>query len=399
MSRFLAKVAFCAILIAACLGSRDLRAQQMVVINPWFKVTSDTVTNWQITELSANHVKIEPKFTSAAKRRRVAVIYPRLSSAYDIAISTMLETFQQVEQNVELEVRNFRNENTLAAEVLKTSIDAAPDLIVAMGSEAVDYIFDNYKNGKIPVVTVCAKDPVSLGQMANYESGSGNNFAFTSLNMPVEVQLAYLLDVKPNLRNISILVDSRNTSAIETQERPIAEAARRRGINIVNGLVSDPNEAKRELEVLLPKAVLEMRRTDPELRNSVFIVTGSTAVFREIQTIARLSSRAPVISLIPEVVQEGSDSAALSIGISFESNARLAASYALQVLESPARVSQLRVGIVSPPDISINFSVTRKIGLRVPFSLLEAAGFVYDGDGVLVRSRGQLVKKRPGKGS
>jgi putative ABC transport system substrate-binding protein len=370
----------------------------MLTVNPWFKVTSDTAANWQITEVAANQVNIEPKFKSAAKRRRVAVIYPRLSSAYDIAISTMLETFQQVEQNVEFEVRNFRNESALAAEMLKASIDSSPDLIVAMGSEAVDYVFDNYKNGKIPVVTVCAKDPVSLGQMANYEAGSGNNFAFTSLNMPVEVQLAYLLDVKPNLRNISILVDSRNTSAIETQERPIAEAARRRGINIIDGLVSDPNAAKKELEVLLPKAVQEMRRTDPELRNSVFIVTGSTAVFREIQTISKLASRAPVISLIPEVVQEGADSAALSIGISFESNARLAASYALQVLENPARVSQLRVGIVSPPDISINFSVTRKIGLRVPFSLLEAASFVYDGEGVLVRSRGQLVKKRPGKG-
>ena len=31
--------------------------------------------------------------------------------------------------------------------------------------------------GKLPVVTVCAKDPVQLGQMKDYDSGSGNNFA------------------------------------------------------------------------------------------------------------------------------------------------------------------------------------------------------------------------------
>lgn len=385
-----------AILLFAAAGffSSAVSAQQMTPINNWFRVTPETLLLWQVTEIEANHLKIEMKTTSTAKRRRIAVIYPRLSSAYDIAISTILETFQQAEQNIELEVRNFRNDDKLAAAVLKASLDSKPDLILAMGSEAVDYVFDNYKGGTVPVVTVCAKDPVSLGQMANYETGSATNYAFTSLNMPVEVQLAYLLDVKPNLKNISILVDSRNTSAIETQERPIAEAARRKGVTIIDGLVSDPTKAKDELKVLLPKAVREMRRTDPELRNSVFIVTGSTAVFREIETIAGLAGNAPVISLIPEVVQEGDASAALSIGISFESNARLAASYALQVLESPSRVGQLKVGIVSPPDISINFRITRKIGLRVPFSLLEAASFVYDGDGQMVRARGQLVRKR-----
>ena len=393
MKRLFAILVFC----AAGLFATGASAQQMTPITNWFRVTPDTLLLWQITEVEANHLKIELKANSTAKRRRIAVIYPRLSSAYDIAISTILETFQQADQNIELDVRNFRNDDTLAAAVLKASLEAKPDLILAMGSEAVDYVFDNYKAGTIPVVTVCAKDPVSLGQMPNYEVGSGTNYAFTSLNMPVEVQLAYLLDVKPNLKNISILVDSRNTSAIETQERPIAEAARRKGLTIIDGLVTDPTKAKEELRALMPRAVREMRRTDPELRNSVFIVTGSTAVFREIETIASLAGRAPVISLIPEVVQEGEASAALSIGISFESNARLAASYALQVLETPSRVGQLKVGIVSPPDISINFLITRKIGLRVPFTLLEAASFVYDGDGQMVRARGQLVRRRSDK--
>jgi putative tryptophan/tyrosine transport system substrate-binding protein len=369
-------------------------AQQMVPITDWFRVSSDAGQFWMIREVAPDHIRIEPKNATPMKRKAVGVVYPRLSSAYDIAISTILETFQQSDQNVEIDVRNFRNNNELAAKVLTATVAAKPDLILAMGSEAVDYIFDNYKSGTIPVVTVCAKDPVSLGQMANYEYGSSTNFAFTSLNMPVEVQMAYLLDLKPSLRNISILVDSKNISAIETQERPIAMAARRRGLTVIDGTVSDPLKAAAELESLIPQITREMKRTDPELKNSVFIVSGSTAVFREIATVARLAGNVTVLSLIPEVVQPGLDSAALSIGISFESNARLAASYAMQVLENPARVGQLRVGIVSPPDISINFAVTRAIGLRVPFSLLEAASFVYDNDGVLVRSRGQIVRKR-----
>ena len=382
------------LLIAALLVvSSAAHAQQMVSVTDWFRLSTEQDEGWATNVVNPDMIQITPKAAPAGQtRKRIAVIYPRASSAYDIAISTILETFIQRDVTVDMDVRVFRNNLQRGAVVLKETLDSKPDLILAMGSEAVDFIYDNYKGGRIPVVTVCAKDPVSLGQMPDYERGSGTNYAFTSLNMPVEVQMAYLLDLKPNLKNISILVDSRNTSAIETQERPIAEAARRRGFNVIDGLVRDPAAAREELNQLIPAALREMRRSDPELRNSVFIITGSTAVFREIETISQLAKRVPVLSLVPEVVRPGDDSAALSIGISFESNARLAASYILQALENPARVGQLRVGIVSPPDISINFRRTRAIGLKVPFALLEAASFVYDHDGKAVRVRGQLVR-------
>jgi len=380
------------LIVVMLVGSFSANAQQMVSVTDWFRLSTEQNDGWIISTVNPDMVTIAPKATGGPARKRIAVIYPRASSAYDIAISTILETFLQRDVVVDMDIRVFRNNMARGAAVLKETLDSKPDLILAMGSEAVDFVYDNYKQGKIPVVTVCAKDPVSLGQMPDYERGSGTNFAFTSLNMPVEVQMAYLLDLKPSLKNISILVDSRNTSAIETQERPIAEAARRRGFNVIDGLVRDPAAAREELNQLIPAALREMRRTDPELRNSVFIITGSTAVFREIETISLLAKRVPVLSLVPEVVQAGDESAALSIGISFESNARLAASYILQTLENPARAGQLRVGIVSPPDISINFRRTRAIGLKVPFALLEAASFVYDHDGKAVRARGQLIR-------
>ena len=44
-----------------------------------------------------------------------------------------------------------------------------------------------------------------------------------------------------------------------------------------------------------------------------------------------------------------------------------------------------KVGIVSPPDIAINFRKVREIGLAVPFSFFENAAYVYDYDGRMVR--------------
>ena len=150
-----------------------------------------------------------------------------------------------------------------------------------------------------------------------------------------------------------------------------------------------PETAKTELAELVKSAVTTMRKSDPTLNNSLFWITGSTVVFNEIATINQHSDRVPVLSVVPEVVQAGDDSALLSIGISFESNAHLAAIYGAGILDGTKRPGDLPVGIVSPPDITINFRKAREIGLSIPFNFLERASVVFDYDGQVVRKNGE----------
>jgi len=93
----------------------------------------------------------------------------------------------------------------------------------------------------------------------------------------------------------------------------------------------------------------------------------------------------PVVSVVPEIVTKGDDTAVLAIGVSFESNAQLATVYATRILNG-VKPSTLKVGIVSPPDIAISFRKARQIGMRVPFDFFEIAGFVYDYEGRAVRT-------------
>ena len=351
----------------------------------WFKFTADVSTEWDVKgDPDPNQLLISSK-EKRGPVRKVLVLYPRASSAYDIAITQILQVFSAKEINAELNIINFELNDSRGKDVLHKAESDKVDLIFAMGSESAAWLYQNYKGGVLPVVTVCSKDPVLLGQMSDYEKGSGSNFAFTSLNVPIEVQMAYVAELRPTLKNIAILVDSKNISAVQTQADPIANYATKKGVQVIWGSVQNPAKARDELEKIVADAVKKMQVSDPNLNDSLFWVTGSTSVFAEMRTINKHSGRVPVVSAVPEIVKEGPDTAVLGVGVSFESNGRLAGIYGSQILAG-AKPGMLKVGLVSPPDMAVSFLKAREIGFRVPFSIFEIASFVYDYDGKPARS-------------
>jgi len=363
-------------------------AAQERLESKWFRYGGGIDGAWEFVGDRADPMKILIRRKGGELRgaaKRVFVLYPRPSSAYDTAITKILHVFESKEMNAEFTVVNFEMDDKKGAAALQFAERNKSDLIFAMGSESTAWLYDNYQGGAIPVVSVCSKDPVQLGQMQDYVSGSKSNFAFTSLNVPVDVQMAYVRELNPDLKNLAVLVDSKNVSAVQTQAEPIANYARQRGIQVIWGAVQNPAKAREELAQMVRDAVQTMRKSDPDLSKSLFWVTGSTSVFLEIRTINENSDRVPVISVVPEIVRSGVDTAVIGIGISFESNAHLAAIYGFDILNGK-KAGDLKVGVVSPPDIAISFMKAREIGLRVPFTFFESASFVYDYDGRPVRT-------------
>jgi len=364
----------------------------------WFKLSADVLANWQVVAAPGdpNRLKLVESRPVDGPIRQVMVLYPRASTAYDVAMGTVLNLFQE-ERGIDghFTVVNFDRDDARGREAVRRAEAEGIELILSMGSESTAWLYDHYRGGRLPVVTLCSKDPVELKQIRDYDSGSGHNIAFTSLNMKVEAQFAYLLELKPSLRYVSVLVDSQNKSAVRTQSQPLIRLARERGIGAMEIAVSDPANAANELARLVPDAVAQMRNGDPDLKQSIFWITGSTSVFKEIETINRGADRVPVLSAVPDVVRAEGAGAVMSIGDGFESNAHLAALYAFDVLTGRARVGELRVGVVSPPDIAIDFRRAREIGFKVPFGFFERAGTVYDPLGRLTRQAGKRVAQAP----
>jgi len=365
-----------------------LAAAQPAPTSKWFRYAANIEETWMVSETAGNPMQfeIQRKKKDGGAVQHILVLYPRASSAYDIAISKILQVLDSKDVDANVTVINFKMQDEAGNAAVRFAEQNKFDLIFAMGSESTAWLFDHYRGGKIPVVSVCSKDPVQLGQISDYEKGSGNNFAFTSLNVPVDVQMAYVKELRPDLKNLAVLVDRKNVSAVQTQADPIAAYARERGIQVIWGAIDNTAKAREELIPVVRSAVQTMRKNDPDLSKSLFWLTGSTSVFLEIKTINEYADRVPVVSVVPEIVKAGPDTAVLAIGVSFESNAHLAAVYGAEILSGRTKAGNLKVGLVSPPDIAISFMKAREIGLRVPFQFYETASFIYDYDGKAVRT-------------
>jgi putative tryptophan/tyrosine transport system substrate-binding protein len=210
-----------------------LAAAEPMPISKWFRYGAEVDKFWAVSGDPAKPMQFSITRKGMELRRssqRVLVLYPRPSSAYDVAITKILQVFESKALDAQFTVVNFQMDDARGKEAIKFAEANEYDLIFAMGSESTAWLYDHYRGGPTPVVSVCSKDPVQLGQMADYKSGSRTNFAFTSLNVPVDVQMTYVKELSPDLKTLTVLVDSKNVSAVQTQAEPIASYARQRGI-------------------------------------------------------------------------------------------------------------------------------------------------------------------------
>jgi putative ABC transport system substrate-binding protein len=311
--------------------------------------------------------------------------------AYSLAVNTILRGFNDASVPTRFDIWYYDKNTDIAKEALAWAYAQPVDLIMSVGSSATSFLADYHSGHTIPAVTSASKDPVASGHLTDAAGGSGTNIAYTSINVQTDTLVGYLRRLVPGLTTVGLLYATDNSSAVLTQVDPMRAAAERLGLNLVDITVSSTATASDELDAGVPAGVAAMRRFDPDLSKSVLLVTGSTSVYERIDIINQHAGALPVISMLPDIVRAGEDSALLSIGVNLTSALKLSTVYALDIVTGKADPGTLPVGSVSPPDLAINFQVAERVGVKIPFSFLESSTFVYDLEGNEVIAFGQRV--------
>lgn len=331
--------------------------------------------------------------------KKIMVFINGQASWSDTAMKKILEVYADKRFFPLILVANYKKDKLLLQKYLKKAEDEKINLIFTIGSSVLADVYQAYKGKKIPVVSVCNKDPVLLGYIKDYENGSGNNFAFTSVNTPINLQINYLKKLNTNLKNVAILVARSNSSAMKTQFLPLKKELLNQNINVVDVILGPEKKVENldqiigdQIKIQLPRVMLQLKKADPGLKNTLFWLTYSTSVVRNLTLLNQLTQNTPIIGVATDTVQNGDNSAAIGIGVSFKSNAYIAAIYGLNIIEGKQKAGELKVGLVSPPDIAINFKIAKKMGFRIPFGFFENANIIYDYEGKKVRDVEETLK-------
>ena len=194
----------------------------------------------------------------------VWVMVSKPAKSYDIAIKTMLNVFQAEMENVRFHLFLLDQQEDMQAWLM--DMEAHADLLYTVGSRATTSIYKAYQGGKVPVVSVNAKDPVLLGLIESYQ-GSGNNFAFTSLNLRADVTLSFISKFDEQLAQIGVLYAERNRSAYLTQYLPLKEEAEKKGI-LVRPIAVNQDKVGMSLNEVMQKTIAQMRASDPKLQHA-----------------------------------------------------------------------------------------------------------------------------------
>ena len=101
----------------------------------WFRLGEARTADWQIEPVDGDPLQavVRRAHRVAGPLRRLLVLYPRPSPAYDIAISKALEVFAAKGLNVELLAFNFQRVDGRGAAALQMVEDGGFDLVLSMG--------------------------------------------------------------------------------------------------------------------------------------------------------------------------------------------------------------------------------------------------------------------------
>ncbi|WP_367278130.1 ABC transporter substrate-binding protein [uncultured Photobacterium sp.] len=345
----------------------------------------DSASHWR-----AEASESEVNFVPLRSLPKILVIVSRKASSYDTALKTLLGVYSRELPQTQWLVKKLPS-SPVGLTAMLIEAEEQVDLVYTVGSKATVAVHNIYQGGLLPVVSVNAKDPVQLGLIENYQ-GSGNNFAFTSLNLPADVNLSFMKRFKPSLEQIGILYAKSNKSAYLTQYLPMKQLAEEAGLTVVP-IVVDESEPSQRLNAAMQLSMAHLKKADPKLDNTLLWLTGSSSLLARVAEINRYSERLPLISAVPDVVRSSSDSALMSFGVSFVNNAHQAALYGLRILKAETMAGELPVGIIAPPDIAISFQQAKRIDQQIPFVLMEMASDVYGIDGKIIRSEGKPVRE------
>ena len=247
---------------------------------------------------------------------------------------------------------NANNDQTLLRAQAEEMVSKNYDLMlaVATGPTHVLYSVATKRQSKTPLLFVAADDPVGMGIVQSMEQ-SGNQVTGVTDDYAYEQQVAALLSLKPNTKQVLLVYDPAHGTKLEEYKKQFAQVFARNGIT----LKSVPVYASHEIAQKIPTQLSGI---------DVVLVLKDNTVVAGIDSLVTLCKRRG-ITLYASDLNSGDKGAALSFGVTEYDCGVPAGKQVLAILQEGKKPTEIPVVVVSGYRLKINSKTADAQGLRV----------------------------------
>ncbi len=287
--------------------------------------------------------------SALAEDRRVAVLVGSGQAPFKAAAQGLENYFSSQAGDVELLRFQMSKEKAERAKVLSQVATSGVDLVVALGSLAVDEasgIIDN--------------TPIVAGMVMDLKQG-GSNMTGVSLEIPIEIQLDWMKRFLPRATTVGIIYNPQENSA---KIASFSDVALGRNVKIEGRTVSAPNE-------LMP--ALEGFGNDVDVLLGIADKVALTSKTAQKVLLFSFRNRIPFVGLSEAWVKAG---ALYALDRDYEDIGVQCGELALDILNG-AKVAELAPVYPRKIRYSLNMKSADRMKLRLASALVEGATKVY----------------------
>jgi hypothetical protein len=154
--RLLARVAIGTLLLCVSLFA----APHASAADAWIVCDDPIASEWVWEASSAGEVVVGTPVHAQGAERRILVVAGKRSTSYDVALGRIALDFSHAGLAVEWRCVNFAGDDARAAALLRPIAEdqSAFDLVVALGTEALEAVKTHLDGARTPVVTATCKN-------------------------------------------------------------------------------------------------------------------------------------------------------------------------------------------------------------------------------------------------
>lgn len=281
--------------------------------------------------------------------------HPSLDATYDGLVVVLNEKIG--EDNYVLDYQNALGDPSNVTLMAQKLVDDENDVIYAIATNAAQAVYGAAQTVGIPVVFNAVTDPVEAGLVDSMTS-SGRHATGVSDVAPIDIQMALIKEVLPNVKNVGMLYNTGEINSIVQIE--IAEKeAEKLGITIIKQGVSNASEIETATLALSEKVDALYNITDNMIVSATAQVTSIAA-----------SVGIPVFAAEDGKLDEG---ILATDSIDYYNLGILGGETVVDILVNGKNPKDIPVKTVTETVLYVNQDVAESLGIALPQSVLDRA--------------------------